>query len=102
MAGQATEVEAQLLRVTSELAEYKAESASLQNQTHTIRALQDKVKTLENSLQEQVGCAHTRNASTCCRMINTSRVERCSTRQRAQLLQKLPVTSKPRQSGRRG
>lgn len=58
MAAQATDVEAQLLKATAELAEYKEESASLQNQTHTIRALQDKIKTLESSLQEQVlyGC----------------------------------------------
>ncbi len=54
MAARAADTEAQLVRVTTELAEYKAESASLQNQTHTVRALQDKVKVLEATVQEKV------------------------------------------------
>ena len=48
------ELEAQTRKMAQELAEYKSESTELRNQDHTVRRLEERVRSLEAELQEKV------------------------------------------------
>ena len=48
------ELEAQTRKMAQELAEYKSESTELRNQDHTVRRLEERVRTLEAELGEKV------------------------------------------------
>jgi homeobox protein cut-like len=52
-ASKATDLEAQLRKVSQELAEYKAESTQIKNQDLTIRKLEEKVRALEAHADEK-------------------------------------------------
>jgi septation ring formation regulator EzrA len=47
-------LEAVAAKLAGELAEYKAESKELRNQEHTIRKLEDRVRSLDSQLEEKV------------------------------------------------
>ena len=47
------ELEAQTRKMAQELAEYKSESTELRNQDHTVRRLEERVRSLEAELQEK-------------------------------------------------
>lgn len=49
------ELEAQTRKMAQELAEYKSESTELRNQDHTVRRLEERVRSLEAELGEKVG-----------------------------------------------
>jgi len=53
LASRATDLETQIVKITSELAEYKAESKELKNQDLTIRRLEERVRSLEAELLEK-------------------------------------------------
>lgn len=54
MASHSSELEAQVCKLSQELAEYKAESTELKNQDGTIRRLEERVRSLEAQVQEKV------------------------------------------------
>ena len=53
-ASRMAELEAQTRKMAQELAEYTAESTELRNQDHTVRRLEERVRSLEAELQEKV------------------------------------------------
>lgn len=54
-ASRMAELEAQTRKMAQELAEYKSESTELRNQDHTVRRLEERVRSLEAELGEKVG-----------------------------------------------
>lgn len=54
LASQSSEHEAQVCKLSQELAEYKAESKELKNQSGTIRRLEERIRSLEAQVQEKV------------------------------------------------
>lgn len=54
LASHGSEQDAQLCKLSQELAEYKAESKELKNQDGTIRRLEERVRSLDAQVQEKV------------------------------------------------